>query len=292
MKKKLNYYLYATIIVLTLTTSCTKDDENSNDNKIPLLSKIYWNDTVNGSYEEKYVYDNNDKPIQITSKMNDEIIISKFSYNSEGKIKSVVRLNESDTVSIDNYTWKSDTLSQQLLNRQYNGILREIMHIDHIFNTESKVSKIQFYVDYEDNWYNGGYEINTWNNSNLTKCENYSESFTLKSNSIEKIQKSNKLFLTHLDYRRMNDSELHSTSLYEYDDKINPYASLYSSLPHYNMGIHNVIKETYKTTEADSIEDITTHTYEYNDKGYPTKETISHINEGATITEEHFFEYK
>ena len=72
------------------------------------------------------------------------------------------------------------------------------------------------------------------------------------------------------------DIQLMTTTVYEYDDKINPYNGFKKVVdPGVNTNANNIVKETYTIlyTTAPSVEkvQVSLYAYAYNDKGYPLK---------------------
>ncbi|MEN8123043.1 MAG: hypothetical protein ABFS35_22080, partial [Bacteroidota bacterium] len=80
-----------------------------------------------------------------------------------------------------------------------------------------------------------------------------------------------------------------STTIYEYDDKNNAFASLGLVVNYHGLNKNNMTKEIY-TYEGGEPETFN-YSYEYNDKGFPTKMTETYTSGEITDTEVTLFEY-
>ena len=85
----------------------------------------------------------------------------------------------------------------------------------------------------------------------------------------------NLILKSHFNVSADGSSTLSTTTAYEFDQQKNPYLLLKMPEPGQNTNQNNILKETYTIyfevdPSIDKVQIVQT-TYEYNDKGYPTK---------------------
>lgn len=246
-----------TIIVIIISSlfviSCSKDDESTPEPAKPtyLLTK-----TIFGSSNTNYTYDADNKLI-VLEQMNPASTNYKtaFFYNSNGRLEETF-----DSSSGGPFPSYSKTKTTHVYDAQNRLIERKFFENSYDFPSVFNYEKSDFFE------YNGNSVIQkTINSGNSLPGRRAVFEFNTDGNV------SKYTIYSQIDAN--NPNGLMDTSVvYVYDDKINAETSLSAerAFPFFNK--NNIIKMTQTNSSGDTtIIDII---YEYNQDGYPIKQTV------------------
>lgn len=229
-------------IIIILTFSCSKDDENQSEIKIE--NYILYKHTQTFSYNGNVSiveYDYKNGLLESAKETNKNgTFITYYNYNSNGQLESGT-----------NSYGKEYTLT-------YTG---------------DKITK-ESYFENDDHYV---FEYKYDNNGNVESEKQYKNNGLTTGFLFKYDKKNNPIEWTIIDSDRTN------TFTQTFDNKKNPYRTIFTKEYLIISGLNgeNNLLESYPGD--------TKSVYEYNDNGYPTKETIYHMGKIESVVE---FEYK
>ena len=246
-----------------ILTSCSSNDDDSGSATDLILPKI-----VEISYPEH-------------SEKNKTLLIT---YNGN----KIVSAKNEETRTV--FTYDGNVIVKEI---QYDLIGDKIMETSYSY-TGGKLTSLlyarNFTSEYPFGEYKGRY-VYTYNIDGTIKKETYSINATtgIETNNDYTetfiFQNGNLIKLIAVD--AMTSIVSTRTSIYEFDSKNNPFKNVLG----YNLlldqgysNANNLIKHTYSYSEAESTVSINETVYEYDAKGYPTKQTY-YQEDGVTVGE-------
>ncbi len=251
MKKQLCLFVVA---ALTLA-SCSSDSENASDTILPTIVSYKYSDspgdndlstiTYNGNKIVTAGYTANDKEVYTYT---GDVITKIEDFAEEGNISSINEL------TYESGKLKTDVLTEIASDRTY--ISKRV----YTYNTNGTISFVNYAVDPTTKVETKSSEgVLTYTNGNLTK--------------------KTEIFETYL-----------YTKTYEYDAKNNPFKNILGFnllIDHEtSASLNNVTKLTTVYTRGEEITtNIFNSVYEYDAKGYPTKQTQTDDSDNDEITE-------
>jgi YD repeat-containing protein len=237
--------ILAIIILSLFTISCSKEEIQTPNTAVYLISKISYTANQN----TKFFYDENNKLINEESLYSDgSVIKTTFDYNSKGKIvQTLSKPIAGKNTSIEKLTYTYDA-QDRLIEKK-------------LFTTTTS---------FPDEFTYDSKGIYSYSPNNVEVKYVYANSnFAYTREIYESNPPAN--YLTSKRYRNISIADpngiLDWTSTYEYDDKKNPL----SNLPDEYVFLQKTKNNQTKRTTPEFSPSVETKTYEYNQEGYPTK---------------------
>lgn len=252
MKKFLCLFSALTLVL----TSCSSDDENSENLILPKTVSYTYSDAEEDNDKAVVEYNGN-KIVSTSYTENDKEV---YTYTGDLITKIVDFASEGNISSTNEFTYENGKLKIDLLTE----ISENNTYISNTVYTHNNDGTIS-YKTYSDinttDDYKTSEGVLTYSNGNLIKkTENYKEGSSY-------------------------------VKTYEYDTKSNPFKNIlgYNLLIDYDTtsNLNNVTKMTnvYNNGNSGST-NVFIYTYEYNDKGYPVKQVETNLfNDGEDTTE-------
>lgn len=290
MKNLKNLFLLVMAGCLILASACNKDKNDPEDEKLAcLLTKITWINDDSANDVTTLMYDADRRLVKITGDTQSEYMT--IEYNTEGKISKIASYESDIEDWHTNLIWTSNSMTAISEYKDDGVWVTDDYKTVIEFDADEQITKIGWFEKNEDSWVADDYELFTWSNKNITKSEHW--------NSDKKKSNFEKRFVNRL-FRYKGNSSLQksvtdsksSNTTYEYDDKNNAYASLGFLRDIAGLNKNNVTKEVYTRLGDNQYSRTTNYSYEYNDKGFPTKITETQTSSyGNTYTYVVLLEY-
>ena len=265
--------------LLIFASACNKDDNNPIDYTEflgdCLLTKITWVDD-SGNEVITVQYDDNRRVVRFD--MVGEPYYGTFEYNTDGKLSKELVYENNELLLRSTFTWISNSATVMIEYKNESGEWVEVEKERFEFDADGQIIKLQGFDESNGVWEEGGYELFTWANGNITKSEewdigNKKRIFETRFlNKVRMHERENTLLKSTMDTK-------YSTTVYEYDNQNNAYASL--GLFWGIITRNNEIKSV--ETASDGFTWTSNHVYEYNDKGFPTKITGTYSNSNGPV---------
>ncbi len=241
--------------LLVFVSACKKDESSSEDNTVK--QKCYLIEAKSESNLTKIEYSNN--------------LVSKISYYEE------------DTLSSYSICQRNDGILNKILNYEDDTLKKEQR-----FTTENnKITTIKYYRLAASS---GQMEINTTiklfynTDGQLIKRETSNNSGAVYARDEYIWENSNVVETkTYYDINSTGTLELNETSSFTYDDKQNNANGIGIDFTIQALSKNNVLTITVVESQGGISNNDTEFTYEYNQKGYPTKETRVSNGYSSTI---------
>ncbi len=271
-------------------SACKKDVKEPLSSTDCLLTKITWKSDSGGSDDIiSFTYDENRRPISANETYEGTVSTVTIEYSTDGKIAQIVFSEDNEIVSRNIYTWTTSSLTvkEELKNdigEWESGSWKDVALLDEL----GKVIEVQYYIFGESDFVKYSYDKYTWNSENISNSENWDVSF----GTVKKIGKLKQLFLNKpQNIEKSTDDAKYSNTVYEYDDKPNAFSTMNFLYDVAYITKNNILKQTINFEDG-SQSQILNYTYEYNEYGLPTKQTISMNTFGTSYTSETLFEYE
>ena len=208
---------------------------------------------------------------------------TNFFYNSDGNIEKIEDYDDGKMWNYEKFNWSENTVTNKFYLTENDTTIewsREIWEL----NDNNQIVKIENYSKENDTWTKTGYIINTWEDGNITKQEEYQKGTSSKNNKIGNNsnllnyrKNLNRISKNHKTNKNLKeDFTKNRTITYTYDNYKNPFSQhqALKLVKFYGWGQSNsknnrLTKEV--TNHNSGEESITSYdNYEYNEKDYPT----------------------
>ncbi len=273
--------------IFTLMQSCKKDDP-APDFRNPSTTECLLNKIISDGDTTIIVYDQDLKVIKIEWS---PLEYMEISYDSNGAVSRIDEFYPNNESYYTAFMWsdnKIEAVYYEFVNEQWVTSSKRISEL----NGDMEVTKITDYTKTgNSDWVeNGDYYLFEWSNGNMVKTENWDNYSSPAVKKLERkkhtsiIYSAKQAYLKKKEKTGKEDYNLYSTTIYEYDGKINPsrYFSIWNLFApdEFNSSKNNWSKSTY--TDINNREIISDYTYIYNNKDLPvsldTEETNKYPN--------------
>lgn len=251
MKKILCLFSALTLVL----TSCSSDEgssENALDNVLPKTVNYLYPNSPEDNDVSTIVYNGN-KIVSAGYTNSDKQV---YTYTGDFITKIEDLAEEGNISSTNEFTYENGKLKVDLLTEI--GIKKYITKTVYTYNADGTVAFVSYDVDAD------------------TKVE----------------KKSSEGVLTYINGNLTKRTEVYGTAsytnTYEYDNKNSPFKNIlgYALLIDFDNSANNVTKQTKVSTYGDNVTtSVFTSVYEYNESGYPTKQTQTDSSKNEEITE-------
>lgn len=282
------------VILITLGTSCKKSDEKI-DFRNPALSECLLSEIiVVGKDTTTLIYDEASHLIKLQKS---ETEYTSIIYDTEGNVSQIEEYLGGEKTNYTTYMRLANEVEAIFYEYQDSKWLGKYKNIIELNENNEIIRETEYTKDAgADVWIeDGDYYTYQWENGNLLKAENwdnYSSPATKKNTGLYLpglFKSAKKVYLSrNKSKNKTGDYKVFSTTLFEYDNKINSFRFLtignYLLAPDvFNISKNNWSKLTYNDINQRNITCI--FTFGYNDKNYPTslEKNYTDISVSGTI---------
>lgn len=267
------------ILLSMIIISCKKDDP-AVDFRDPSKAACLLAEIASGDDTTLFSYNDESKIIKLEEKPEEYMEIT---YDSEGKISRIDEFYPNNEAYYTLYTWANDLIEAVYYEQEVAEWVASIKRVSEL-NGNKEVIKITDYAE-NNGWVESGdYFLFEWSDGNMTKAENwdnYSSSGTKNSSSFKKnaspFASAKHMYAKKRSIKsKMDEYKIYSTTLIEYDGKINPlrYITMGNLIDpdEFNSSKNNWAKKT--VTDLNNRVVTSIYSYLYDDKDFPTKLNI------------------